>query len=315
MSEKAKDNIGSPVLSSKDASIRKGTSLGAEEGDDEACIKDGLVCDICAHHCRLFEGKTGFCRSRKNVSGANIPLNYGVVTCLALDPIEKKPLNRFYPGSYILSIGSFGCNLSCPFCQNHSISQAGEELSLSSEKLSPKELLDIAVSLKKRGNIGIAFTYNEPLISYEFVRDTAKLMKDNGLKTAVVTNGSVCADILKEVLPYIDAMNIDLKGFTDKAYEVLSGSLSQTKEFIRIAAEKAHIEITSLIVPGINDSVSEMREEAKWIAEISPDIPLHITRYFPMYKMNTGLPTDIGLLFKLKKEAEGSLRYVYVGNV
>ncbi len=278
-------------------------------------MSEALICEICERHCHLPEGSMGFCKARKNISGKNTSVNYGIISGLALDPIEKKPLKRFYPGSMILSVGGFGCNLLCPFCQNHSISQIGKDQASYSEKASPEELLNTALSLKNRGNIGIAFTYNEPLISYEYVRDTARLFKDSGMQTVLVTNGSVGLNILSEALPFIDAMNIDLKGFTDKAYDFISGSLKQTKDFIKTSAKEAHIEITSLIVPGINDSESEMKEEAEWISGISPDIPLHITRFFPMYKMNSTAPTDIDLLFRLKDIALGHLKYVYVGNV
>ncbi|HAG68831.1 MAG TPA: AmmeMemoRadiSam system radical SAM enzyme [Lachnospiraceae bacterium] len=274
-----------------------------------------VTCSVCHHHCRLSEGMKGFCLARLNRGGRIIPINYGVVTSIALDPIEKKPLYRFHPGSRILSVGSFGCNLACPFCQNHQISRVGEEIKDRSEIWSPKELLDTALSLRERGNTGIAFTYNEPLICYEFVLDTARLFKENGLATVLVTNGSVSCEILAELLPWIDAMNIDLKGFSQKAYDCLSGNLEQTKDFIRTAAASCHVELTSLIVPGINDSTTEMESEADFIADISPDIPLHITRYFPMYKMTSGQPTDISLLKKMKEIAEGRLKYVYLGNV
>ena len=274
-----------------------------------------VICNICSHHCRLREGTTGFCRARKNIGGENRPLNYGIVTGIALDPIEKKPLKNFFPGSFILSVGSFGCNLKCPFCQNHAISQSGEEMVSHAETVSPQELCDTALSLINRGNIGVAFTYNEPLICYEFVRDTAKLVKENGMKTAVVTNGSISLEILEEILPSIDAMNIDLKGFTEKAYELMAGDLKQTKAFIQRAVSSCHVELTSLIVPTINDSIEEMEAEAAWIATLSPDIPLHITRYFPMYQMTTEPPTDISLLYALKETAEKYLKNVYVGNV
>ena len=276
---------------------------------------NAVICNVCAHHCRLFEGATGFCLARKNINGKIRPINYGVVTGFALDPIEKKPLKDFYPGSRILSIGSHGCNLRCPFCQNYEISQKGEEILSGCERISPHELRDTALSLKEKGNIGVAFTYNEPLICYEFVRDGARLVKEAGMKTVLVTNGSFSPDILDEVLPFIDAMNIDLKGFSEKAYALMSGSLEQTMEFIMKSASVCHIELTSLIVPGINDSLEEMDREASWIAGISPDIPLHITRYFPMYKMTSGQPTDIDLLKRMRETARKHLKNVYIGNV
>ena len=273
------------------------------------------ICEVCFRHCRIPEGRKGFCGVRKNTGGQIKPVNYGIVTGLALDPIEKKPLKRFCPGSRILSAGSFGCNLKCPFCQNHEISQSGEEIIERSERVMPDELVEIALSATGKGNVGIAFTYNEPLVCYEYVRDTARLARKNGLKTVIVTNGSVSSTVLEEVLPYTDAMNIDLKGFTGEAYRRLCGDLAQTKEFISGAATGCHVELTSLIVPSINDSPEEMEQEAAWIAGISPDIPLHITRYFPMYRMTSEPPTDIDLLYRLRDIASKYLAHVYVGNV
>ena len=273
------------------------------------------VCGVCFRHCRIPEGMKGFCGVRKNTKGLIMPVNYGIVTGLALDPIEKKPLRRFCPGSRILSVGSFGCNLKCPFCQNHEISQSGEEIIQRSERVMPDELVEMALSATGKGNVGIAFTYNEPLICYEYVRDAAKLAHEKGLKTVIVTNGSVSLSVLEEVLPFTDAMNIDLKGFTQEAYRALSGDLTQTKEFIMRAAQDCHVELTSLIVPTMNDSPEEMDKEAAWIAGISPDIPLHITRYFPMYRMTSEPPTDIALLYRLRDIASNCLHYVYVGNV
>ncbi|MCR5789653.1 MAG: AmmeMemoRadiSam system radical SAM enzyme [Lachnospiraceae bacterium] len=287
------------------------------------------ICEVCAHHCRLSPGQTGRCLARQNRDGKIISLNYGIVTSLALDPIEKKPLNRFCPGSRILSVGSFGCNLNCPFCQNHTISRVGAEGFIcpvsgtdtdadtdhSAEYISPKELADTAQSVKNRGNIGVAFTYNEPLIGYEYVLDTAKLVHEYGMKNVLVTNGSVSLSVLNRLLPRIDAMNIDLKAFTEKAYEVMGGDLSQTKAFIEEAVKSCHVELTSLIVPGLNDRAEEMEAEAVWISSLSPEIPLHITRFFPMYRMKDRAPTDVALLYALKRIAEKHLKYVYVGNV
>ncbi len=289
---------------------------GMRDGLSEESGENGIaVCGVCFRHCRIPEGMKGFCGVRKNTEGRIKPINYGIVTGLALDPIEKKPLRRFCPGSRILSVGSFGCNLKCPFCQNYEISQSGEEMIEGSEKVMPGELVEMALSTIGKGNVGIAFTYNEPLVCYEYVRDTARLAHENGLKTVIVTNGSVSLNVLEEVLPYTDAMNIDLKGFTKEAYRALSGDLDQTKEFITRAAKDCHVELTSLIVPTINDSPEEMEQEAAWIAGISPDIPLHVTRYFPRYRMTSEPPTDISLLYRLKDIASRHLYHVYVGNV
>ncbi len=271
------------------------------------------ICPVCMHHCRLTQEQYGRCRARKNSKGKIISINYGKITGLMLDPIEKKPLRRFCPGSRILSVGSFGCNLACLFCQNYEISMTGEP-EAEYREISPEELDGLAREYKKYGNIGLAFTYNEPLVGYEFVRDTAKLVREHGMKNVLVTNGSAELEILEELLPYIDAMNIDLKGFTEAYYRKLGGDLETVKRFIRRSAEACHVELTTLILPGENDSEKEMEEEAKWIASIDPDIPLHVTRFFPRYKMTDRQATEVGKVYRLKECAEKYLKYVYTGN-
>lgn len=272
------------------------------------------ICDVCMHRCALEPGQYGRCRARKNEDGKIVCANYGKITSIALDPIEKKPLRRFYPGSQILSVGSFGCNLRCPFCQNHDISMAGEGKA-AYETAAPEELAAAAARMKNRGNIGIAFTYNEPLVGYEFVRDTARLVKEAGMKTVLVTNGSVNQDILEEILPWIDAMNIDLKGFTEDYYGWLGGDLDTVKAFIRRSASECHVELTVLIVPGKNDGISEMEEMAGWIAWIDADIPLHITRFFPRWHMTDQEPTNIEKMYELADAARKKLHDVGLGNV
>ena len=178
-------------------------------------------------------------------------LNYGRVTSAALDPIEKKPLARFYPGSMILSVGSFGCILNCPFCQNYEIAGAGEDFP--SESVTPHRLAELAEGLKTRGNIGLAYTYNEPLVGWEFVRDCAIEIRARGMKNVLVTNGTAEPEIQRELLPLIDAYNIDLKGVTEEWYKKLGGDLETVKRFIAAAAGAAHVELTTLIVPGEND--------------------------------------------------------------
>lgn len=242
-----------------------------------------------------------------------MPINYGHITSMALDPIEKKPLKRFQKGKNILSVGSFGCNLKCSFCQNHNISMIGEEMARSEYK-TPSQLVQIALNLSNRNNIGIAYTYNEPLIGYEFVRDCAKLAKEHDLKNVVVTNGFFNKKVLDEILPYIDAFNIDLKGFTESFYKNVGGSLETVKNFIKIAAENAHVEITTLIIPGENDSVEEMQALSGFIASINPEIPLHVSRFFPTYEMNDKAPTEIIKIYELAKIARKELSYVYEGN-
>lgn len=270
-------------------------------------------CPVCFHHCCLQDGQYGKCRARKNENGRIICESYGRITSLALDPIEKKPLRNFFPGSLILSAGSYGCNLSCSFCQNYEISMAGPE-DVSWREMKPGELADLAERCRPDGNIGIAFTYNEPLTGYEFVRDTARLIHEQGMKNVLVTNGTAELPVLEELLPYIDALNIDLKGFTDEYYRKLGGDLETVKRFIRRAAEECHVELTTLIVPGENDRPEEMELEAQWIASIDPEIPLHVTRFFPGYRMTDRGATDVKTVYRLRDAAGKYLRYVYTGN-
>lgn len=275
------------------------------------------VCGVCFHRCHLKEGQTGFCRARKNTGGKVRPVNYGELTSLALDPIEKKPLARFYPGSMILSVGSFGCNLACPFCQNYEISCADRE-SARTRSISPSGLCALAESLKSRGNIGIAYTYNEPLIGWEFVRDTARLVREQGMKNVLVSNGTAGLPVLRALRPYIDAMNIDLKSFRPDYYEkVLRGNLDQVKDWIRESVRFCHVELTTLVVPGANDREDEIRAMAEWIASLdngAGEIPWHLTRFFPRHRMTDRSATDIALIRRLADIARESLRYVYTGN-
>ena len=275
--------------------------------------EDRTVCHVCMHHCSLSEGQTGRCRARKAAGGRVESINYGKVTALMLDPVEKKPLRHFFPGSSVLSAGSFGCNLSCPFCQNHDISMAGEKDTYY-RQIEPDELVCLALTYKEQGNIGIAFTYNEPMVGYEYVRDTARLVHEHGMKNIVVTNGSVTLSVLEEVLPFADAMNIDLKGFSAGWYEKLGGNLEMVKDFIKKAAGKCHVELTTLVVPGENDSFQEMEEEARWIASVDPKIVLHITRFFPRYNMQDRKETDVKRIYELRDRASRYLTYVYTGN-
>lgn len=272
------------------------------------------VCSLCPHHCALEEGQTGLCRARTNRDGKIVCSSYGRVTALAVDPVEKKPLRRFYPGSRILSVGSFGCNLRCPFCQNSEISMA--DSGTRTIELSPNQLTAKAAELSQStlGNLGVAFTYNEPLVGYEYVRDCCALIRRVGMKTVLVTNGFICEEPLRKLLPLVDAMNIDLKGFTQRYYEWLGGDLETVKRTIEIAAAQCHVEVTTLIVPGRNDSEEEMRAEASWLASVSPEIPLHITRFFPRYWVQEEAPTPLATIDRLCAEARKNLRYVYAGN-
>ena len=283
------------------------------------------ICDVCFRHCDIAEGGKGFCGARTCENGGIRPSNYGRITCLALDPIEKKPLRRFFPGSRILSVGSYGCNLRCPFCQNHEISWSAEAFAYAgrAQTVTPEELAVTAIRQKRRGNIGLAFTYNEPLIGWEFVRDTAKMIHEAGLQNVLVTNGTAELSVLEKLAPYIDAMNIDLKGFTERYYtQVLGGNLDTVKAFIARAAQICHVELTTLIVPGENDSEEEMCALTAWISSlkapdgsvIGPGIPLHISRFFPAFHMTDRPPTDVRSIYHLADTARDKLRYVYTGN-
>ena len=281
---------------------------------NEENLKAPLTCDVCPHHCRIPAGGYGRCRTRRNNGEKIVCVNYGKLTSIALDPIEKKPLACFHPGSMILSVGSYGCNLSCPFCQNHEIAAARESDFLRLYDVTPEKLCTLAIQEKPSGNIGVAYTYNEALVGYEYVRDCSMLIHAAGMKNVLVTNGTAELHILEEIIPYIDAMNIDLKGFSDEIYEKLGGDFETVKNFITRSAKCCHVELTTLIVPGLNDSPEDMRNEAEWIADIDPSIPLHITRYFPRYKMLENA-TDIAVLKSLKDVASENLKRVFLGNV
>jgi len=272
-----------------------------------------IQCSICPHNCRLETGQLGICRARSNRGDAINCNNYGQITSLALDPIEKKPFYHFYPGSKILSVGSYGCNLRCPFCQNHEISMADEEHA-ETVYVSPDELVQKALRLVPSGNIGVAFTYNEPLIGYEYVLDCARLLKKHDLKVVLVTNGYINEPPFLELLPFIDAMNIDLKAFSEAFYHKLGGHLEPVKQSIALAHDKCHVEVTTLIVPGENDSPAEMRELSNWLAKLDDTLPLHITRFFPRHKMSDREPTSIDTVYSLAEIARERLKYVYEGN-
>ena len=276
-------------------------------------IRPWARCDLCPRRCQMAEGRFGICRARKCENGVAVDANYGRITSLCLDPIEKKPLRLFHPGSMILSAGSFGCNLKCPFCQNHEISMAGSDFP--SRTMAPGELVELGLSLKPQGNIGIAFTYNEPLVGYEFVLDTCRLAKDAGLATVLVTNGTLLEDPLLKLLPYVDAANVDLKAFNEDFYKWIKGDLGCVKRFIELAAKRIHLEVTTLVIPGRNDSETEMDEEASWLSSLDPEIPLHISRFFPRYKCSDMEPTPVETILRLAEVASRHLNHVFTGNI
>ena len=272
------------------------------------------VCEICPRRCSLNEGQTGFCRARVNRAGAIVCENYGRVTSLALDPIEKKPLRRFYPESKILSVGSYGCNMDCGYCQNCEIARA-DSGSIEWEHISPESLLTLAEAYRPQGNIGLAFTYNEPLIGYEYVLDCAKLAKPRGFQIVLVTNGMIMPKPWGKLLPLVDAANIDLKTFSQEKYRALGGDLDTVKAAIAQAYGRIHVELTTLVVPGFSDDESEHRAQCEWIASISNAIPLHISRFFPRHRMKNVPPTPVDTMRRMTKIAREYLTYVYTGNL
>lgn len=275
-------------------------------------VEDKLECLLCPHYCKLAEGKTGICGVRKNTGKVIELITFGVISGFALDPIEKKPLYHFFPGKNILSVGSYGCNMRCDFCQNYGISQTIPRSI--KQTMSPEQIVNEAI--KARDNIGLAFTYNEPVIWFEYVRDTAKLAKKSGLQTALVSNGYVNSGPLNEITGFIDAFNIDLKAFNNDFYKKLTGAeLEPVKQALKqISRSGKHLEITTLIIPGMNDSVEEMKLQSEWIAgELGKNVPLHLSRYFPMYKRENPPPSE-ETLFHLYEIASERLDYVYLGN-
>lgn len=273
-------------------------------------IREGEVirCRLCPHNCIIGEGNVGICRQRKNRDGVLFAEGYGGISSIALDPIEKKPLYHFYPGQYILSIGGIGCNLKCKFCQNWRIAHSTRPTS----HIEPEHIVDKALEL---GSFGIAYTYNEPLIGYEYVYDTAKLARESGLKNVLVTNGFIDREPLEKLLPYIDAMNIDVKAFNDNFYrDICAGSLNPVREAVEISATLCHVEITTLIIDGLNDSPQEIEDLVSWLANIDKEIPFHLSRYYPNYQMDIPV-TSRETMLELFKIAREYLSFVYIGNM
>jgi pyruvate formate lyase activating enzyme len=278
----------------------------------ERITENKLQCLLCPHLCKLSEGKTGICGVRRNTGKTIELLTYSVISGYSLDPVEKKPFYHFYPGYNILSIGSYGCNMRCDFCQNYHISQKIPESIMADS--SPDEMVKNVLSAKR--NIGLAFTYNEPGIWFEFVMDTATLVKETGRYTAMVTNGYINSEPLSELLKVIDAFNVDLKAFNDTFYKKLTGaSLEPVKKSLKqIARSGRHLEITTLVIPGQNDNKSEMEDQVKWIAsELGDEVPFHLSRYFPMYKRDDPT-TPHETLVSHFEIASRHLKYVYMGN-
>ncbi len=280
-----------------------------EKHEDERRLR----CLLCPHSCLITPGGSGVCGVRVNRNGEVSLSTYGIISGYGLDPIEKKPLYHFFPGTSILSVGSYGCNLKCDFCQNYHISQSA--VPDHSRKLAPQEL--VRQALAAGGNTGLAFTYNEPVIWFEYVTDCARLASAAGLRNVMVTNGYINREPLAELIMVIDAFNIDLKAFSNDFYRSYTGAtLQPVLDAIKMVASSGrHLEITTLILPGLNDSAEEMRRESQWIAEnAGRGVPLHLSRYFPMHKRNDP-PTPVETILKLKEVAEESLDFVYTGNM
>jgi pyruvate formate lyase activating enzyme len=299
----------------------------------KALPQNKVKCLACRNYCQINEGMTGICGVRQNCSGELKLLVYGKASAIAVDPIEKKPLYHFLPGSGIFSFGTIGCNFNCAFCQNWDLSQAGknerrhalkaqikpEELAKSimgyGSDLKPKEI----IAYCKKNNIGsIAYTYNEPSIFFEYSYDTAKLAKKQGIKNVYVTNGYLSREALKKIAPYLDAANIDLKSFNPQFYrDIVKANLAEVLESINAFYESGiHIELTTLLIPGKNDSPKELKQIAEFIAAISKEIPWHISRFTPQYKMQDIKSTSHEKLkqaYEIGKEA--GLSFVYIGNI
>ena len=259
----------------------------------------------------------GDSNSAQSLSHIRPNSNYGRITSIALDPVEKKPLAMWHPGSYVLSVGSYGCNLRCPFCQNWEISQAGPD-DVPWRFVSPEQLVELATDARSRDPrvIGIAYTYNEPLVGWKYVRDCARLARDAGLVNVLVSNGHASDAVISELAPLIDAANIDLKAFDNRFYTMCGGSLMRARRTIEqlAAAPDCHLEVTTLVIPGENDSPAEMDAEAAWIASLDPEIPLHVTRFFPRWHMTDREATPVETVRELAAVARRHLRHVFVGN-
>jgi pyruvate formate lyase activating enzyme len=270
-------------------------------------------CDLCPHRCSIAEGKAGRCRVRRVEGGALLAAGYGLVSSAHMDPIEKKPLYHFAPGSMIFSVGGWGCNLSCVFCQNWTISQQGTE-GEGAPRHEPRQIVEAA---RRAGSGGIAYTYNEPLVGFEFVRDCARLAADAGLFNALVTNGYALPEPAAALLPLVQALNIDIKSMDDGFYRRhCGGSLQPVLDFAGQArAASCHVEITNLVIPGLNDGDAGFESLAGWMAEhLGEGAPLHLSAYRPEYRM-TIPPTPAGTLERAREICRRKLRYVYVGNV
>lgn len=272
---------------------------------------NSVKCTLCPHQCLIREEHTGLCKARKNVKGKGlVSLNYGLFSSIAVDPIEKKPLYHWHPGSRILSLGSVGCNMACPFCQNWPLAIWEQDL-----KLVLKNMYQVRDLAETHGLDSVAFTYNEPLVSFEYLLDVSKILKESDINVVIVSNGMICEDPLSELAPFLNAANIDLKAFSEKSYRKLGGDLETVKRsIIQLVEQGVHVELTHLVVPGINDDPDLFRSMVRWIRSISGDLVLHLSRYFPNYLWNEAA-TSLELMENFKNLAQDQLNFVYMGNV
>lgn len=273
---------------------------------------DRVRCLLCPRRCLLGEGQRGFCGVRRVEQGELLAENYALCAALQRDPVEKKPLYHFYPGRSVLSLGTYGCNLHCSFCQNWSLARGRPGAGTAA--ITPAEVLAM---MRRQGEAvaGVAYTYNEPSVWYEFVLETARLLNEEGYRNILVTNGYISREALQELLPYIDALNIDLKAFSDSFYKkYCRATLSPVLETVEQAAAVAHVEVTCLLIPTLNDSPAELAQLSEWLAGIDPDLPLHFSRYFPSYRM-TLPPTPLETALLARQIARERLNYVYLGNI
>ena len=281
------------------------------------------TCTTCPHACILEEGWLGFCSSRRAPAADGhegayrvVPEGYGRITSLALDPIEKKPLARYMPGTTVLSLGSYGCNMDCPFCQNASIARASAN-DVEWRVMQPAELVDLALDMRDRRCVGIAYTYNEPLVNWEFLRDTGKFAHEAGLVNVLVSNGMATARVISKIAPLVDAANIDLKCFSEEGYRALGGNFRAVQNTIARLVEQpsCHVEVTTLVVPGISDDEEQIDAMARWLASLDQHIPYHLTRFFPRHRMRNAQPTPVRTLYELADVARRHLDDVMLGNV
>lgn len=274
-----------------------------------------IQCHLCPHNCKIDIDKRGICRVRKNTGNELVSENYGKVCSIRFDPIEKKPLYHYFPGKIILSVGSIGCNLRCKFCQNFEISQSTVDDYPFISEYTPREIVEIA--LKEANNFGISYTYNEPIVWYEFMYDIAKLAQTENLKNVMVTNGFINREPLEELCRFMDAFSVDLKAFTDRFYKQLtSSSLEPVLETLKyLKSQHKHIEITNLVIPEENDDEDIFLKMVKWIAsEIGINTVLHLSRYYPTYKLDRP-STPLSTLLKFLDIAQQHLNYVFIGNM